>query len=206
MKKSKLILATMAAAMLSSCAYMQTNKNIRELGATYHGTELKPETLSLHRKGSQWYLGSPSGEYSKRYPAIHDEVFFKDDNSPTYTLKQTDGGRLYYPISTGTATCLQRTDGYAQTDALATEIQRLGGTPQSTLPKATAHTIRAEVVPGQRSSMLPGKRSPQEPGMPARILAGLDTCTVDALGTAVYNVAIPIMAPFVFFYEFLSED
>lgn len=206
MKKSTAISLAAVAALLPSCAYMQTNKNIRELGATYHGSELKAETLSLHRKSGQWYLGSPSGHYSKHYPVIHDDVFFKEDNDPTYTLLQTDGKRLYYPISSGTAACLQRTDGYAQTDALVTEIQRLGGTPLAALPGASTSSIRAEIAQGKRTAMLPGQRTPQEPKLSTRILAEVDTYTVDAIGTLGYNVAIPIMAPFVFFSEFLSDN
>lgn len=206
MKKSTAISLAAVAALLPSCAYMQTNKNIRERGATYHGSELKAESLGLHRKSGKWYLSSPSGNYSKHYPVIHDEVFFKEDNSPTYTLMQTDGKRLYYPISSGTAACLQRADGYAQTDALVTEIQRFGESPMAELPGAAKCPIRAEVVQGKRTAMLPGPRSPQEPELSRRVLAEVDAYTVDAVGTLVYNVAIPFMAPFVFFSEFLSED
>jgi hypothetical protein len=38
------------------------------------------------------------------------------------------------------------------------------------------------------------------------VLAVVDKYTVDAVGTLGYNIAIPFMAPFVFFSEFLSED
>ena len=203
----KTILTTLAvAALLPSCAYMQTNKNILESGAVHRGTELKAKSLTLHRKGGQWYVGSPMADFSKHYPTVHDEIFFKEDNSPTYKAINAPEGKLYYPISAGTAACLQRTDGYAQTQALATEIVSFKTAPITDMRGGSTYSIRAEVVDAAKPITLVTSRIPQHPGTGQRILAAVDKYTVDAVGTLGYNVAIPFMAPFVFFSEFLSED
>lgn len=203
----KTIFATVVAAtMLSSCAYMQTHKNILEKGAVHSGTELKAGSLSLHKKGGQWYVGSPLSDFSKKYPTIHDEIFFKEDNSPTYTAVGAPRGSIYYPISAGTAACLQRTDGYAQTEALATEIHTLNGAPLTDMRGGSSYSIRAQVVNADKPITIIGARTPEKAAAGTRVLAAMDKYTIDAIGTVGYNVAIPIMAPFVFFSEFLSED
>ena len=38
-----------------------------------------------------------------------------------------------------------------------------------------------------------------------QILSTLDEVIIDWPGTILYNLAIPVMAPFVFFHEFLDE-
>ncbi len=191
--------------MLSSCAYMQTHKNIEEQFHSYKGSELSANNISLHQKGGQWYLSAPEGIYNKRYPIIHDDIFDKHENDPTYTLIENSDNRRYFPITTGTATCLQRTDGYAQTNALVTEILNTGKPAVDNLKGASTHAIRAEIVEGKQPAMLIAERTPQEtPGL-IRAVSTLDMCTVDLLGSAAYNVAIPFMAPFRFFSEFLSE-
>ncbi len=192
--------------LLPSCAYMQTNKNILEKGAVYEGTELTKDNISLHRKAGQWYIGSPAGLYAKRFPVIHDEVFFKDNNHPTYTLQQAQPGKVYHRISTGTALSLMRNDGYAQTGALGSEIRSMNTEPLTELRAASTHRILADVVNDELPTTIVGKRSPQEPGVSARLMAGADKYTLDVLGTLGYNIAIPFMAPFVFFSEFLNED
>jgi hypothetical protein len=203
----KTIRTTLAvAALLPSCAYMQTNKNILERGVVHRGTELKAESLTLHKKGGQWYVGSPMSNFSKHYPTIHDEVFFKEDNSPTFKTIGEPEGKLYYPISAGTATCLQRTDGYAQTNALATEISSFQAAPIADMRGGSTYSIRAEVVDAAKPVTLITSHTPEHPGTGQRVLAAVDKYTVDAVGTLGYNIAIPFMAPFVFFSEFLSED
>lgn len=192
--------------LLPCCAYMQTNKNVLESGAVYEGTELRADTITLHSKGGQWYIGSPRGQYAKRYPTIHDEVFFKENNHPTYTLQQAEAGKLYHQISAGTALSLLRKDGYAQMNALADEIRRLNSEPTTELRGASTHRIIAEVVNSDTPGTVMGKRIPQQPGSGTIFLAVVDKYTLDVLGTVGYNIAIPFMAPFVFFSEFLSED
>ena len=205
-KTTLLLLPVLGAAVLSSCAYMQTHKNIEEIGRSYKGIELKADNMSLHHKSGQWYISAPEGSYKKSYPLIHDEIFIKDDNAPTYTLLGTTGGRVYYPISAGTATCLQLSDGYAQTNALVTETLSSGKEPITDLKGASTRTIRAEIADSKHPAMLIGSPTPEHVGIAQQIGSTVDMCTLDLAGTVLYNVAIPVMAPFRFFWEFCNED
>lgn len=205
MKKISLLLVAVLA-LLPSCAYMQTHKNIEEIGCTYEGSELTGKNISLHRKGNQWYLGSPLAVYEKHYPIVHDDVFDRDNNDPTYTSIRTAGSRIYHPISSGTATCLMRADGYAQTNALVTEILTLQKDPVIDLRGASTHPIRAEIAEGTSPAIIIRSRTPEETPLLNSTLSTLDMCTVDLIGTCAYNCAIPFIAPFRFFVEFFSED
>lgn len=197
---------TAAMAFLPSCAYMQTHKNIEENGVLYKGAELKKDNISLVCSKGQWYIAAPAGHYSKRYPIIHDSIFFKEDNDPTYTLQQSTGTTNYFPISEGTATCLQRTDGYSQTGALASEINMLNGEVLQELKRPSTRAIRAELVEDEKPVTIIQEPVNMTEGSNKSFLSVIDMCTVDALGTLGYNLAIPFMAPFVFFSEFLSEE
>ncbi len=208
MKKSTLTLLLMSAAttgMFSSCAYMQTHKNIKEAAHTYRGCELKADNISLHRKGSQWFISAPAGIYSKSFPTIHDDIFDKNDNDPIYRPINNADGRCFYPISAGTAASLQRTDGYAQITGLVAEINNQSQSGTSSLTGAATYPIRAEIVNADKPAVLVDSRSPQKTPVGYRIASGVDMCTVDAVGTVVYNVAIPLMAPFRFFWEFCND-
>ena len=209
MKNSTLTLLMLSAAtagMLSSCAYMQTHKNIDEMAHTYRASELKTDNLSLHRKDGQWYISAPAGDYKKRYPIVHDDIFTKNDNDPTYKLKQSCDGRNYYPISDGTAASLQRKDGYALTNGLVTEIISQGKPGITELPGAATYPIRAEIATGNQPAIIVTSRTPEKTPIVVKTVSGIDMCTVDVAGSLVYNVAIPFMAPFRFFWEFLTED
>ena len=205
MKKTSLLLVAVLA-LLPSCAYMQTHKNIEEMGCTYEGSELTGKNLSLHRKGNQWYLGSPLGVYEKNYPIIHDDVFDRDNNDPTYTAISLGNSRIYHPISSGTAACLMRDDGYAQTNALVTEILTLQKDPLTDLRGASTHSIRAEIAESASPAIIIRSRAPEETPLLNSTLSILDMCTVDLIGTCAYNCAVPLMAPVRFFIEFFSED
>ena len=209
MKKSTLTLMLLSAAtvgMLSSCAYMQTHKNIDEMGHTYRASELKSDNLALHRKGGQWYLSAPAGDYKKSYPIVHDDIFSRNNNDPTYSLKRATESRDYHPISAGTAASLQRNDGYAQTNGLVAEIVSQGKPTLTELPGAATYPIRAEIVNGKQPAVIVTSRTPEKTPTSLKVLSGIDMCTVDAVGSVVYNVAIPFMAPFRFFWEFCTED
>lgn len=205
MNKS-IVLTLAAAALLPSCAYMQTNKSVEELGRRYKGTELKNTSMSLHRQGADWYIGSPLGTYEKSYPIIHDSILFKSNNAPSYTLDVAEASTVYYPISAGTAACLQRNDGYAETYALADEIKRRNGQSLSELPKGTCIPIKASVVDSKQAATIISADDSDEVPVINQLLSGITFCAIDIPGTLVYNVAIPFMAPFVFFSEFFSGE
>lgn len=196
----------LSACLLSSCAYMQTHKNVEEWGCRYRGGELTKEQLGLYHGNGQWYLSAPAATFKKDYPIIHDSVFRKGDNHPHHVLvKGTEEGTAYFPISAGTALVLQRTDGYAQLSSLAEEIKSRQQEPVFQLPSAQRFPIRAEIdANGKEPVNLVGKRSPESTPLVNQALSKLDFVVIDIPGTLAYNVAIPFMAPFVFFREFIS--
>ena len=203
--KKRFFPVLISALLLPSCAYLQTHKNIEEMGCSYEGSELTPENIRLHSRGGQWYISAPQGNYSKTYPVIHDEVYDTDENAPTYTLLGDATGRAYFPISAGTAACLRRQDGYALTNALVAEILASQQESCTELRGSSTHPIRAEVKAGEHPSIIIQSRTPESPSTFTKVLSTLDMCTVDAIGTAAYNVAMPIMAPFRFFGEFTQN-
>lgn len=194
--------------LLPSCAYMQTHKNVEEWGCHYEGGQLQKGELALYAKDGQWYLSAPKARFEKHFPVIHDSVFRKGNNEPRHELiAGSEGGMAYFPISAGTASVLQRADGYADLSLLATEIKSRQQEPLFRLPGASRHPIRAEIdATGKGYANLVGKRTPETTPAINKALSTMDFIIVDIPGTLAYNVAIPFMAPFVFFHEFLSND
>ncbi len=191
-----------AATLLPSCAYMQTHKNVKELGRRFPGYQLeKPQ--QLYRAHDTWYVAATPAEYSLQHDCVHDNVFRKT-HEPTMKLKQTGSGTAYHAISTDTATVLLREDGYAENGTIAREIATSTAPWLTELPSFTAHAVNAEVV-GPESTPITDAPKPAEIPLTYRVLSGLDFLVVDVPGTVAYNVAVPFIAPFVFFYEFLSE-
>lgn len=208
MKKLHLVTA-LVSLLCCSCAYMQTNKNIKEAGAQYEGCKVNSDNLYLCRKGNQWYLSATIQQYSKRYPIFHDSILLADNNAPRYKETGTEGlGTCYLPISAGTAATLQMKEGYAHAADLAGEITRLmQETPVLYAPQMgnpPRYAITAHIEKGEQPVVLTLKQS-SEASAARRILATADFVLVDIPGTLAYNVAIPVMAPFIFFSEFLSD-
>ncbi len=209
MKKLHIVTA-LVSLLCCSCAYMQTNKNIKEAGVQYEGCKLNSDHLSLHRKGSQWYLSTALHQYSKRYPIFHDSILLADNNEPQYKETGTTGAMTcYLPISAGTAATLQMKNGYANAADLAGEITRLmQETPVLYAPQmgnTPRYAITAHIEKGEQPIVLTLKQSSQ-PSALRRILATTDFVLVDIPGTLAYNVAIPVMAPFIFFSDFLGDE
>lgn len=209
MKKLHLITA-MCTVFFSSCAYMQSNKNIKEGDTTYEGCQLNTEQLSLCRKGSQWYLSTAVEVYEKRYPLIYDSILLADNNAPRF--EKTEGGvatTCYLPISAGTAATLKMQHGYANAQDLAAEVSRLLPerpvlyTPQ--MGKVEHHGINAHIDKGEEPVILTFKCM-ESTTTAQHVLAAVDFALVDIPGTLAYNVAIPIMAPIVFFSDFINEE
>ena len=191
--------------LLSSCAYMQTHKNVEEANTHYEGQVLSTDTVGLYRSGSKWYLSAQSAKFRLEYPTVHDEVFRKNNSEPTFKLLSINEGRIYHPISAHAAEILQRRDGYFELNGLAQEVQTTPGEWQTTLPGAQRYGIAADIS-GTHKYYIEQKRIPQEIPQADKILGMLDFIVVDIPGTVVYNVAIPFMAPFVFFSEFSKND
>lgn len=190
--------------LLSSCAYMQTHKNVEESFQQHIGYELSPN-LELYRAGNNYFLAAEKKTLQRHYPAIHDSIFFTDNNEPTYEESGDKPGQaVYKPISYGTAAVLQSSNGYAALDVLSDELKS-SDTPwvDQLSSQARRCDIKAEIV-GQPITWLDATTS--EAPLAAKVLSKLDEIVIDWPGTVLYNVAIPVMAPFVFFHQFLTED
>ncbi len=194
-----------AVCLLPSCAYMQTHKNVREAGRSYKGYQLqKPQ--QLHRAGNTWYIEAVPAEFRLSHEIVHDNVFRKTNEPEMKLTRESCEATAYHALSAGSAAVLLREDGYADAEVISRELMESPLPWLSTLPHASStHSVKADVV-GKESTAITYAPTPAEPPLGYQILSGIDLVLVDAPGTVIYNVAVPFMAPFVFFYEFLSED
>lgn len=198
----KWMLLMLGAQAFTSCAYVQTHKNVEESFCCYEGARIseKPE---LYRAGESYFVAADAALLSKRYPTVHDTVFFDKNNEPKFHVEQMEGKKLYYPISAGTATVMQREDGYVSLALLSDELQRGIARPQ--LPRgARACTVRAELA--EKEDLIVNTHAPQQLPIWGKVLSLADQVVVDAPATVGYNCLIPVMAPFVFFHRFLNEE
>ncbi len=201
----RLALALLAAAtLLPSCAYMQTNKNVREMGRSYQGYKLtRPQ--HIYRSGNTWYVAATPATYRLSHDIMHDNVFRKT-NDPTMELQSEEATTIaYHAISADTAAILLREDGYAEGTTIAREIMASSTPWLDALPHASAHAVKAQLA-GEADTAITYSPQPAEVPFSYRVLSGLDFLLVDIPGTTIYNVAVPFIAPFVFFREFLSEQ
>ncbi len=197
------LIALAAALALSSCAYMQTHKNVSEMGSTYKGYQLH-QPRQLYQSGGQWYVAAVPAEYRMSHDLVHDNIFRKT-NEPTLKLVRAESSPAYHSISPSTAAVLLQENGYMDAATLAQEIHESHAPWLPSLPHATPHPVRAQFA-GEPSAPVTSTRTPEQTPLVWKTLSGLDFVVVDIPGTVVYNVAVPFIAPFVFFYEFLSEQ
>ncbi len=189
--------------LLPSCAYMQTHKNVEELGRTYQGYQLE-KPRQLYRSGHTWYVAATPTEFRLTYPSVHDKVL-RDSNAPQMTpLQPASTTPAYHSLSPHTATVLLRADGYADQESLAGEISRSSDPWLTSLPGASTHTVQAHIA-GAPTTPITYDPTPAELPFRYRFLSGLDLVFIDAPGTLAYNIAVPFFLPFVFFYDFLNE-
>lgn len=201
--KAALLGASLA---LSSCAYLQTHKNVEEWGSYYEGEHFSTDATALFKYEGRWYISAQKAHFKLKHPIIYDSVFQKFDKEPTLVLSQLMTDHLiYHPISDSAAQILQRRDGFFQLRALADEVLRTPGDWVDALPGALRVPVLAEIGDGKTFDMQ-RKRVPENTPTLSYIAGKLDFIIVDIPGTVAYNVAIPLMAPFVFFYEFISGD
>lgn len=209
---NKLLLPLLFLLNLSSCAYVQTHENVQEFFMKREGDELTAP-LRLGKVGSSWYLCTRScaGGVAKRYPVVHDEIFLDGNNEPQ--LREGQGAvskkvRAAWPISAGTATVLMREDGYATFETLADEMLRNRAGRLDLLPRTMQfYPVKAQIVGAEKPTYLL-KDADAEPdlSLAQKALVQADRVLVDWPLSIAYNCAIPVMAPFVFFKQFLSED
>lgn len=190
--------------LCSSCAYVQTHKNVEEMGSYYTGHLLEAGRVELVKSEGRWYIGADAARFRLRYPTIYDSIFREKDNYPYFQLCSDKEGTEYHPISDYVAGILQKPDGYFDMQGLAEEVAKIPGLWEKNLRNKQRFSIRAEL--SGKPFQMEERRVPQKKRLLARALGKLDFVVIDIPGTLAYNVAIPLMAPFVFFYEFYHDN
>lgn len=188
---------------LSSCAYLQTHKNIEEGYQQRQGYHLTPQ-LELYRAGDSYYLAAEKYTFRKDYPAIYDSIFLKENNEPALIKLNQNSEKVYHSISNGTAQVLLLKDGYADLVVLSDELKSDSGEWITTLPANSQRCQTNAEITGDATSWL-NDEEPTPIPVGIQALSIIDRVIIDWPGTLLYNAAIPIMAPFVFFYDFLNE-
>ena len=201
--------ACVAVALLfSSCAYMQTHKSVEEMFYSYKGYELE-KPLWLAHQGGQWYLVAEAQTLQKKYPAVYDSIFFTGKNDPSFHVKESTGTLWMHPISAGTATVLQRPDGYADWATLCDELKQTPGA-WVPVPAGQGRTLVTATIDEKTSSTRTmvdeQSKEPSQTSITGTVLSRLDKYCIDYPGTVIYNAAIPFMAPFIFFHDFFSAE
>lgn len=190
--------------LCSSCAYVQTHKNVEEIGSYYTGHLLSESGMELVRSEGQWYIGANAARFQLKYPIVYDSVFRKQGNYPSFVQIRSTEGLDYHPIPSYVADVLQTPGGYFDMQGLAQEIAKTPGVWKKSLENKQRYPIRADL--SSKPFQMEECRVPREKKTLSLILGKLDFIAIDIPGTLLYNVAIPFMAPFVFFYEFYHED
>lgn len=196
-------------AAFTSCAYMQTHKQVAEMGCNYHGNIISKEdcsTWNIYQSEGKWYIPTQEVTLYKDYPVVKDTILHTENNEPQYLIKEAKEPKkvAYFQISDGTAQVLIRRDGYANIEDLVSEITALSSTPKTALRGATKHPILADIVAPckKEKSIILGERTPEDTPFINQLLSKVDLVLVDVPGTVLYNLAIPIMSPIKFFSEF----
>lgn len=204
----RLLAALASAFFVSQCAYVQTSREVANLGTEYEGYNLG-SVDAVWQKDGQYYVRCDACRYKLNYPWVHDTVLLTHLQT-TYTLLPFDGPprTAYHPISRDVAYALVQTNGYDMMEALNRDIERQGGAwiAADTFPAASAvrTPLRAELqnTPERPDSEVVAAGKVKELWAPLRwTLAGLDAVFVDVPATVAYNAAIPLIVPFAAFYE-----
>ncbi len=200
----RILALALAASLLSSCAYMQVHKQVEEQGRSFRGHQFD-SPKQVYRLGEHWYLAATPAEFRLHHPAVHDSVFQGNTETEMRLIGEPGAKVAYHPISAGTAKVLMREDGYADLQTLADELSTQPGSWRSELPGAQAYPIRAQLV-GTPVAITPDESTPAEPSVGTKALGSVVFVLVDIPGTLAYNIAVPFMAPYVFFRDFMAED
>lgn len=191
-------------ALLSSCAYMQTHKNIEESYRQSTGYAITP-SLELYKAGNEYYLAVEKMSVRMRYPVIHDSIFLTGSNEPVLERTNPDTQIVYRHISRGTALVLQAGDGYADLTTLSDELRNDGEPWLTSLPAGASRCHTKAEIAGKGITWKEEDESVSPP-LSVCMLSTVDRVFIDWPGTILYNAAIPVMAPFVFFHEFLNDN
>lgn len=195
---------------VSSCAYTQLNKQIEEKATVYNGFAVELP-LSLYSSQGRWYVKVRKIDVQRMRPFVHDSVMLKTGGNVTYgTVKPLSyyTEYQYISISDGTAAVLQRADGYATLETLCDEIKSnyAGAVPE--LPESMQHRVYADIKTEQGNIIYvaAGGKPIRQAGIGIKALSKLALVCVDIPGTVAYNAAMPVIAPFLFFHDFITDD
>lgn len=195
---------------LNSCAYTQFNKQITEKATVYKGFAVELP-LSLYSSQGGWYVKVRKLEIQKIKPFVHDSIMLTDTSKEAlgtpkpfshYTEYQ------YIRVSDGTASVLQRSDGYATLETLCDELKdSYAQGCVSELADSMQHRVHAQIKSdkGSIACVAANGQPVRRPGVGTQILSKL-ALVVDAPCTVAYNVAMPLITPVIFFSEFLTDD
>lgn len=195
---------------ISSCAYTQLNKQVLEKATVYNGFAVELP-LSLYSSQGNWYVKVRKLDVQKIKPFIHDNIVLKNgDKESIGTLKPFSHYTeyQYIRVSDGTASVLQRSDGYATLETLCDELKdSYAQGCISELADSMQHRVHAQIKSdkGSIACVAANGQPVQRPGVGTQILSKL-ALVVDAPCTVAYNVAMPLITPVIFFSEFLTDD
>ncbi len=202
---SRTVAALATLSFFSSCAYMQIHKNVEQLGNYYEGFEVS-DPKEVYLSNGKWYLKGEKYHLRLSYPIVYDTVFL-EAQEPSLVRVGENLGTAYLEISYGTALALRVENGYAEPRILAKEMQLNNARPRDSISRyAMAYPVKAEIVTSEGPARITFNEVKGKTSVPTKILAGATLVFVDAPGTVVYNIAIPLMAPFYFFYNTYEDS
>ncbi len=195
---------------VSSCAYTQLNKQIVEKATVYNGFAVELP-ISLYSSQGRWYVKVRKIDVQRIRPFVHDSVMLKTAGNVTYgTVKPLSyyTEYQYISISEGTSAVLQRTDGYATLETLCDELKSNYAGAVRELPDSIQHRVHAEIKSEQGNIVYAAADGQpiRQAGVGVKALSKLAFVCVDIPGTVAYNVSMPIIAPFLFFHSFITDD
>ena len=195
--------------ILSSCAYVQTHRNVAEFFRSKPGYSLHLPIEQGTQQGRNYLLGHRE-TLRKHYPNIFDSILLTDNNEVQWRSIER-GNTCLLPLSDGTAMVLKRRDGYAYIDSLLDEIRsemQKGQRPSISGTMPDTHQVVAQVdIGSQQERYIDDPTIPDDQlSFPEELLVQADRVIIDWPLTLAYNVAIPFMAPVIFFSEFLDNE
>lgn len=204
--KRSLFLLSLGVLLMPSCVYMQTHKNVEQIGSTTPMGKLERDRL--YRVGNDWCLKAHEVNTKLDYPIVRDETFTGNTRPPIVSeAGPLSEEPIYIPVSEGTAAVMQREDGYVHIGDLVSEMECFKRYYTSEEARGRVHpagAVRAEAA-GESGAVFVNLGKPSTPSMAGSVLGTADLVLVDAPATLAANALLPVIAPFYFFVDFLSH-
>lgn len=204
--KRSLFMLSLGVLLMPSCVYVQTHKNMEQIGSTTPMGKLERDCL--YRVGDDWCLRAHEVNTKLDYPVIRDEAFTGNTRPPIVSeAGPLSDEPIYIPVSEGTAAVMQREDGYVHIGDLVSEMERFKRhytAEQARGRVRPAGAIRAESA-GENGAVFVNLGKPSSPSAVGSVLGTADLVLVDTPATLAANALLPVIAPFYFFVDFLSH-